>query len=445
MPCTRDLDITQTKSIKDVTSNIAYGMMKYYTGNNTGDVPGNLPDPYYWWHAGAMFMSMVEYWYYTGDNTYVEVTKQAILHQAGDEFDFMPANQTKSEGNDDQLFWACAVLSAAELRFPNPDNSQPSWITQAQNVFDLQASRWDEECGGGLRWQIFPWNTGYNYKNTISNGGLFQMAARLARYTGNDTYFEWANKVWDWCSSGVLFQSETDTQIILNDGTTVESNCSQADQKQWTYVYGVFLAGTAFMYNHTLDDIWRLRTEKILTTVYQTFFPESTGLETMIEVTCEPSNACDIDQSSFKAYLSRWMAVTAQLVPSTYDGIYRRLRRSAQGAATQCSGSGKAPDACGRKWNEQVWDGTTGVCEQMAALQVIGSLMIDVGNLKAPVSVATGGTSKPKSGSEGRTGAVGGTNGVHTEPVTMKEKFGAAIITILLVVATIGMAYGILV
>lgn len=21
--------------------------MKYYTGNNTGDVPGNLPDPYY--------------------------------------------------------------------------------------------------------------------------------------------------------------------------------------------------------------------------------------------------------------------------------------------------------------------------------------------------------------------------------------------------------------
>lgn len=21
--------------------------MRYYTGNNTGDVPGNLPDPYY--------------------------------------------------------------------------------------------------------------------------------------------------------------------------------------------------------------------------------------------------------------------------------------------------------------------------------------------------------------------------------------------------------------
>jgi mannan endo-1,6-alpha-mannosidase len=38
-------------------------MMKYYTGNHTGDVPGNLPDPYYWWEAGAMFMNMIEYWF----------------------------------------------------------------------------------------------------------------------------------------------------------------------------------------------------------------------------------------------------------------------------------------------------------------------------------------------------------------------------------------------
>ena len=52
-----------TNSIKDVTSTIAYDMMKYYTGNNTGDVPGNLPSPYYWWEAGAMFMTMIEYWY----------------------------------------------------------------------------------------------------------------------------------------------------------------------------------------------------------------------------------------------------------------------------------------------------------------------------------------------------------------------------------------------
>ena len=37
--------------------------MKYYTGNRTGDVPGNLPAPYYWWEAGGMFGIMVDYWY----------------------------------------------------------------------------------------------------------------------------------------------------------------------------------------------------------------------------------------------------------------------------------------------------------------------------------------------------------------------------------------------
>ena len=57
------VDVEDPAQIKDVTSTIAYGMMKYYTGNNTGDVPGNLPDPYYWWEAGAMFMNMIEYWF----------------------------------------------------------------------------------------------------------------------------------------------------------------------------------------------------------------------------------------------------------------------------------------------------------------------------------------------------------------------------------------------
>ena len=48
------LDLTSDDSIKNAAGTIAYDLMSYYTGNNTGDVPGNLPDPYYWWEAGAM-------------------------------------------------------------------------------------------------------------------------------------------------------------------------------------------------------------------------------------------------------------------------------------------------------------------------------------------------------------------------------------------------------
>jgi len=50
------LDPSSSTSIKNAASTIAFDLMTYYTGNNTGDVPGNLPAPYYWWEAGAMYV-----------------------------------------------------------------------------------------------------------------------------------------------------------------------------------------------------------------------------------------------------------------------------------------------------------------------------------------------------------------------------------------------------
>ena len=73
----------------------------------------------------------------------------------------MPTNQTKDEGNDDQVFWAFAAMSAAEVKFPSPPSGFPSWTSVGQAVFNLQAERWDAaNCGGGLRWQIQPYALG---------------------------------------------------------------------------------------------------------------------------------------------------------------------------------------------------------------------------------------------------------------------------------------------
>lgn len=92
-------------SIKAAARTVAYDMMKFYTGNQTGGTPGLLPGPYYWWEAGAMFGQLVEYWSYTGDSAYNDVVRDALLFQAAPTKDYMPINQTKSEGNDDQVFW----------------------------------------------------------------------------------------------------------------------------------------------------------------------------------------------------------------------------------------------------------------------------------------------------------------------------------------------------
>ncbi|KAK4919196.1 hypothetical protein LTR49_013200 [Elasticomyces elasticus] len=104
------LDVTSSSSIKESAASVAKGLLNYYSGDKPGDVPGNLPTPYYWWEAGAMFMHLVDYWYYTGDTTYNAATSQAMSWQGGkSDKAFMPANQTTTEGNDDQLACSNAI------------------------------------------------------------------------------------------------------------------------------------------------------------------------------------------------------------------------------------------------------------------------------------------------------------------------------------------------
>jgi hypothetical protein len=57
---------------------------------------------YFWWEAGAMWGSLMDYWYYTGDTTYNAITSQGMLFQAGERDDYLPQNQTTGMGNDDQ-------------------------------------------------------------------------------------------------------------------------------------------------------------------------------------------------------------------------------------------------------------------------------------------------------------------------------------------------------
>jgi mannan endo-1,6-alpha-mannosidase len=205
-----------------------------------------LPDPYYWWEAGAMFSALVDYWYFTGDDQYNQITSQAMLHQVGPEANYMPPNQSRSLGNDDQGFWGMTAMTAAEVKFPDPPEDQPQWLALAQAVFNTQANRWDNAtCGGGLRWQIFSLNKGFTYKNTISNACFFNLAARLSSYTGNSTYALWAETSFNWMEQiGLISPS-----YQAFDGTDINNNCTSMNHIQWTYNHGALLAGAAHMYN----------------------------------------------------------------------------------------------------------------------------------------------------------------------------------------------------
>jgi mannan endo-1,6-alpha-mannosidase len=164
--------------------------------------------------------------------------------------------------------------------------------------------RWDTStCNGGLRWQVFSSNAGWDYKNSVSNGGFFQIAARLARFTGNSTYADWAEKIYDWTAATGLI----DDSYRIYDGASATDNCQKVTPLQWTYTPGIFIYGSAMMYNYTnASSTWETRLTGLIEQVDQTFFQtfdNATGV--MVEGACEPHGTCNTDQFSFKASSER--------------------------------------------------------------------------------------------------------------------------------------------
>lgn len=381
-----------------------------------------------------MFGLLIDYWAFTGDESYVNETFDAMQHQATDAGDYQPANQTSTEGNDDQGFWALAAMSAAEMGFKDPGDDGAAWLASAQAIFNEYSWRWDNTtCGGGLRWQISYWMNGYDYKNSVANGCFFDLSARLALYTGNQTYADWAVKIYDWMSDiGFL-----DDEGNVYDGAEDDDDCSAVVKVQWTYNAGLFMEGSAAMYNYTNgSSLWRDRVDALVNRSSVYFFNNSI----MYEPPCEPESSCTTDSFSFKAYLVRWMAKTTQLAPWTYDAIYPLLLASGKAAALQCDGTATAShgavldgNACGQHW---VWgsqnDGTAGVGQQMSGLAAVFFTLVE--RAPSPYTSNTGGTSVgDPSGGSTSSGSSSSGDDIDTRTITTADKAGAGIVTTLMV------------
>jgi mannan endo-1,6-alpha-mannosidase len=363
-------------------------MVEFYKGNETGHTIGILDAPYFWWEAGAIFDTLVKYWTLTGDSQYNGIVSQGLVAQQGENGDFMPANQTKSEGNDDQGVWALAAMSAAEAKFPEPAGT--TWINLANAVFNEQVVRWDSAtCGGGLRWQIFPFNTGYGYKNSISNGEFFELASRLARFTGNSTYSDWATKAYEWTKTVAFI----DANYNVFDGAHLTTNCTDINKVQFSYTVGSFIAGVANMYNiSSADAKWKTELDGLLNTTVSVFFPDGIAFE----VACEARATCTTDMFAFKGILAQSLTQSIQLAPYTAQIINPLLISSAQAAAKVCTGTG-----CSFFWSGPVPTGdtnyTSGVGEQLSALSYVQALL--VGKAAAPATGSNTTTTSPPSAS----------------------------------------------
>ncbi|EOO00215.1 putative glycoside hydrolase family 76 protein [Phaeoacremonium minimum UCRPA7] len=428
-----DVDLTSTDSIKAAARTVTHNLMTYYKGNLSGQTPGILPGPppagdYYWWEGGALWGTLVDYWYYTGDSTYNDQVQDCLVFQAGaPQNSYMPPNWTASLGNDDQGFWGLSALLAAETNFQNPPADDPQWLALAQAVFNTQAERWDTQyCNGGLRWQIPFSNNGYNYKNSISNGILFNLGARLARYTGNNTYSDWATKVWDWTVNVGYINSD----YSIYDGAHVEENCTDINKAQFSYTAAAYIQGAGFMYNYTnASETWSERLQGLTKQTINVFFPDGVAVERACEL--DDRVQCTTDMLSFKGYLHRWLAQTTQMAPVIRDTVYDALTTSAQGAVNGCNADG----TCGFRWNTGSYDGDTGAGQQMNVLGALISMLAKLESVAGPVTNSTGGTSTGNSNAGSDPEVV---SNLHT--IKTSDRAGAGILTAIVLIGMVSMS-----
>lgn len=418
-------------SVCEAAAFVANGELNYYEGLKYGGTVGMFASPNYWWNAGEAFGGLICYYTFcqSDNKTLRTIIQEGMIHQAGADFNYIPSNQSLTEGNDDQGVWGMAIMEAAERNFTAADDEH-SWISLTQAIFNTMNARWDtDNCGGGLRWQIFTWNSGYDYKNTISNGLLFHLAGRLARYLDNDTYLETAEKVWNWMEEIGFFNRDGD-ELTIYDGAKIDSNksCSDVTTLKWSYSYGIFISGCAYIYNYTEDEVWKERALEIIHVALPYF--QLNG--TMSERTCAAYNRCNNDQRSFRSLYARCLGVTTVLIPETYLILEDFLVKSAEGAAQSCSG-GSDGVTCGEDWSYDGWDGVYGLGEQQSALEVM--LATIQNQMTPPLSVQSGASNQTDS--EAGLGDSTRTN-ENTLKITGKDKAGAGVLTAVVLVIVLG-------
>lgn len=416
-----ELDITSVDSICEASSLVAEGLLDYYEGTKYGGVVGMFTYPYYWWQAGHAFGALIDNWYYCQNTQYSTLIYDGLMAQRGENNDYIPKNQSMTEGNDDQGFWGLTVIAAAERNFTAPEEG-PDWLALTQAVYNTMLQRWDmDHCGGGLRWQIFTWNSGYNYKNTISQACLFQIAGRLARFTGNTTYVETAHKVYDWLHDIGFIETNNGIARVY-DGANVEESCTDIVKIEWSYNIGILLGGAAYLYNATEDSYWYDVTSELL--------QGSKGFarENIIyERACQGADSCNNDQRFFKGVFARCLGLTTLLVPELYQDVREILETSANAAAKSCSG-GTDGHTCGLNWETGNWDGMYGLGEQVSALETFSSLLVPLRD--APFTFNDSGVAEGDTDAGLNSGTV---DLMHPEVhIQTKDRAGAAIITAIL-------------
>ncbi|KAF2435582.1 glycoside hydrolase [Tothia fuscella] len=361
------LDLGSTAAIKSSAQSVADRLNSTYATTFSGSDASLIRVNSTWWDYGAITGSLIDYWALTGDSSFNPQVQKAILSQAKGSLTFVPSARQSKASFSDQAIWALAALSAYEQKFPA--GASESYLLMATSVFDQQAERWDNTtCDGGFNSTITQTMFPQGQKDALSVGSFFQLAARLAFNTQNNTYVQWADRAYNWAVKvGIVNERSYD----VYEGTEAVSNCSPEtlSHTQWSVNAATFLYGSALLYNVTYTQTWISRTQGSFTSLNNSFFPKGVVREPVCD-----SSSCTTSRRTYNAMLMRWLARTAISAPFLTATIQSMMDQSAESVIRGCDGD----TTCSV-------DGKTGLSEQLIALDAVLALLVG----RSPDTVTT--------------------------------------------------------
>lgn len=208
--------------------------------------------PYIYGNSAFVWYSMIQYGRYTGDETYNDQAAKVLNHWKSDKFFVAPFEDFVNEPNRDQPLWGLAVMAAAECGLTGGTSSdQHPWYKLAERVFGDIAARWDEKnCSGGM-WDVNGKDNPVQYwqKSSRANGLLFNLAARLARYTGEKKYTDWAVKIWNWLEETGLIDESYVVYTSFGETDNCHYHVFSSFDQQWSHDNALLTEGSAYLYS----------------------------------------------------------------------------------------------------------------------------------------------------------------------------------------------------
>jgi hypothetical protein len=129
-------------------------------------------------------------------------------------------------------------------------------LDRAKQIFALAVSGWDTDPThadpGGVFWTQATWSRD---RNTVSNMPNAEVGLRLYQLTGDQYYFDWAQKMYDW----------TNTYLLAPNGLYWDhvDLAGNVQKTQWSYNQGVPVGVNTLFYEVTGDRKYLQRAENI--------------------------------------------------------------------------------------------------------------------------------------------------------------------------------------